>query len=211
MYFQDRRDAGKQLAKALRAYGGRNAVLVLALPRGGVVVAAEVARALKAPLDIVVPRKIGAPGNPEFAIGAITETGERILDNDAIAFWNIPQEYIEEEATKERKEARRRLALYRGNRPLFDCRDKTTLLIDDGIATGLTMQAAIASVQKRGAEKIIIAVPVTAPDTIARLRPLVHDFVFLYAPEGFTAVGTFYTQFDQTTDEEVRMLLEQVQ
>lgn len=201
--FRDRIDAGRQLAAALKAYKDKKDVIVIALPRGGVVVGAEVSWALGAPLDIVVPRKIGAPGNEEFAIGAIAETGEGIFNDAVIATYGISKDSIAEAVAKERAEAERRMRVYRGNRPPLDLHGKVVLLVDDGIATGLTMKAAVASARKRDAERIVVAVPVGAPDSIDELKKIVDTVVCLHAPEFFGAVGQFYEHFDQTTDEEV--------
>ncbi len=201
--FRDRIDAGRQLAKVLKTYREQNDGIILALPRGGVVVGAEVARVLELPLDIVVPRKIGAPGNEEFAIGAIAETGEGIFNDAAIATFGISKEYIAKTVTKERAEAERRMRVYRGNRPPLDLKGKIALLVDDGVATGLTMKAAIASARKRDATRIVVAVPVGAPDSIDALKKIVDTVVCLHVPEFFSAVGQFYEEFAQTTDEEV--------
>lgn len=201
--FHDRHDAGRQLAAALNEYKGKNDVIILALPRGGVVVGAEVARALELPLDIVVPRKIGAPGNPEFAIGAITETGKGIFDEETIRAYGIPKEYIDETVAKEQKEAQRRLQTYRGNRPPLIFRGKTAILVDDGIATGFTMKAAIASVRTKGVKEIVVAVPVGARDSIDEIKRIADTVLCLDAPSFFGAVGQCYEEFGQTTDEEV--------
>lgn len=205
MLFQDRVDAGRQLSKKLLSFKGDPNLIVLGLPRGGVVVAAEVAQALQAPLDIVVPRKIGHPENPELAIGAISEEGERVFQESFLAL--ISEEYLLSEIEKEKKEAQRRLKVYRGERPSLSLKQKTVILVDDGIATGATMHAGILSVRRKGAQKVIVAAPVVAPDTLRVLRGEADDVVFLDAPESFGAVGMFYLSFEQTSDDEVIEIL----
>lgn len=205
--FKDRVDAGKQLAKALSAYKESGAI-VLGLPRGGVVLAAEIAQELHLSLDIICPRKIGAPQNPEFAIGAITETGEGCFNETVIQQLGIPAAYLEHMVEKEKAEAERRLKAFRGDRPALNLKNKTVILVDDGLATGLTMRAAIATVSKLGASKIVVAVPVAPVDTAERIEALVDDFVCLYVEEDFYAVGQFYQSFPQTTDSEVIALLQ---
>lgn len=208
MVFYDRKEAGEKLAKRLEEYKNKEKTIILALPRGGVVVAYQVASFLNLPLDLVVPRKIGAPGNPEFAIGAITEDGEGIFNEEIIKEYGISQDYIKKTVAEEKKEAVRRLNVYRGNRPPLDLRDKEVILIDDGIATGQTMLAAIKSVKKKGAKKIIVAVPVAAPDSLKEIKKEVNKVICLHSPFFFGAVGAFYQVFDQTTDEEVIELME---
>lgn len=207
MMFRDRVDAGRKLAEALERYRGAKDAIVIALPRGGVVVGAEVATALDLPLDIVVPRKIGAPGNPEYAIGAITESGDPAWDQQAVSLTDASEEYLAATVAKERAEAQRRLMTYRGDRPPRDVKGKTVLLVDDGIATGATMRAAIQTLRSEGARRIVLAVPVAAADSIAALRSEVDDIVVLHAPQWFGAVGAFYDTFEQTTDDEVTALL----
>lgn len=205
--FRDREDAGQKLAPKLDSYRGDANAILLALPRGGVVVAAELARELDLALDIVVPRKIGAPGNPEFAIGAITEDGESLFDERVIVALDISPEYIAQAVQEEQREAERRMNVYRGDRPSLDVNGKTTILVDDGVATGATMRVAIRSVRKRGAAKIVVAVPVIALDTLEILQREADEVVYVDAPLLFGAVGSFYENFPQTTDEEVISLL----
>lgn len=210
MTFRDRVDAGRKLAAALEQYRSASDAIVIALPRGGVVVGAEVAQALSLPLDIVIPRKIGAPGNPEYAIGAIAESGDPVWDHQAISLTDASEEYLAKVVAKERAEAQRRLTTYRGDRPPRTLRGKTIILVDDGIATGLTMRAAIATIRSEGASRIVLAVPVAAADSIAKLRDdlrLSDEIIVLHAPQWFGAVGAFYDMFEQTTDEEVITLL----
>lgn len=191
MKFENRLHAGKALAKALKNYPN---AIAIGLPRGGVVVAAEVAKAHHIPLDIICPRKIGSPLNPEYALGAVTETGEAILE--------FPAE-VDEIILKEAAEAKRRLSLYRGSRPPRQLKGKTVLLIDDGLATGSTMKAAIATAKSEHAAKIIVAVPVSPPDTLAEIKDLVDETVCLLTPHDFVAVGQFYNHFAPVTDQEV--------
>jgi putative phosphoribosyl transferase len=204
--FADRVDAGKRLAQALKAHVGKDAV-VLAIPRGGVVVGYEVAKALVLSLDVIIPRKIGAPNNPELAIGAMTEDGTILLDGRLVDYLSVSQEYIEEESEAQKAEIHRRLRLYRGNIPYPSLKGREVILIDDGIATGSTMKAALASVRKRGAKSVIIAIPVGPPSTIRELEKEADRVVCLHAPEAFYAIGQFYGDFTQTQDEEVIRLL----
>lgn len=203
MLFYNRAEAGKKLAKELKKYKSNKNAIVLGLPRGGVIVAYEVAKDLDLPLDIVVPRKIGAPNNEEFAIGAITETGEGIFDETSIKYLAISEKYLKETVEKEKQEAQRRLKLYRGDRPVIDLTEKIVILVDDGIATGSTMLAACKSVKVRGAKKLVVAVAVTPKDTVDKVKKIADEFVYLYAAKNFMAVGQFYNIFEQTTDEEV--------
>lgn len=205
MIFQDRGDAGKRLAQALEKYRGENAI-ILGVPRGGVVVAAEVSKALDVPLDITVPRKIGAPGHEEFAIGAIAGE-EYVLDTATIEYLRVPRKYIDEEIEKQRKEMERRETLYRGGRPAPEIEGKTVIIIDDGIATGATTLAAVRSMKKMNPEKIVLAVPVAPPETKDLLAPEVDDIIVLETPAYFNAVGAWYRYFDQTSDAEVISLL----
>jgi putative phosphoribosyl transferase len=208
MIFKNRVEAGQKLAEKLKNYKDKKDIIILALPRGGVVTAYAVAKELNLPLDLVVPRKIGAPFNEEYAIGAITESGEGIFDQEAIATVGATKEYLDKKITEEKKEALRRLKTYRKNRPPLDLKDKTVIIIDDGIATGLTMRAAIKSVKEKNAKKIIVAVPVTAKESLETVKKEVDEVIYLDAPEYFGAVGAFYENFGQTTDEEVIDLME---
>jgi putative phosphoribosyl transferase len=204
--FADRVDAGKRLAQDLKAHVSKDAV-VLAIPRGGVVVGYEVAKALVLSLDVIIPRKIGAPNNPELAIGAMTEDGTILLDDRLVDYLNVSQEYIEEESEAQKAEIHRRLRLYRGAIPYPSLKGREVILIDDGIATGSTMKAALASVRKRGAKSVIIAIPVGPPSTIRELEKEADRVVCLHTPEAFYAIGQFYEDFTQTQDEEVIRLL----
>lgn len=211
--FPNRTAAGQMLAKHLTAYSHREDVLVLGLPRGGVPVAFEVATALNVPLDICLVRKLGVPGHPELAMGALARlndgiTGDvRILNHDVINYLGISQWVIDEVTALEWQELQRRDHAYRGDRPILNVKNKTIILIDDGMATGSTMRAAIAILQKQQPAKMIVAVPVAAPITCEELRSEVDEIVCLSTPELFSAIGAWYQDFTQTTDEEVRELL----
>jgi len=204
--FADRVDAGRRLAKALQTYKEKNAI-VLAIPRGGVVVGFEVANALNIPLDVIIPRKIGAPGNPELAIGAIMEDGTIIMNEELTGFLQVSADYIKEESESQRIEVERRLKFYRGIAPYPDLKNRVVILVDDGIATGSTMKAALASVRKKGAKAVVIAVPVGPPSTVEELEKEADHVVCLQSPESFMAIGQFYENFTQTLDEEVVELL----
>jgi putative phosphoribosyl transferase len=205
--FRDRREAGRLLAAQLAEYANRPEVLVLALPRGGVPVGFEVARALEAPLDVFVVRKLGVPGREEFAMGAIATGGVRILNEEVVRALGIPEQVIEAIAAKEQEELARRERLYRGDRPAPDVRGRTVILVDDGLATGATMQAAVKALRQQQPARIVVAVPVAAPETCDVLKSEADDVVCAVTPEPFYAVGLWYDDFSQTTDEEVRDLL----
>jgi len=205
--FRDRIDAGEKLTKELLQYKDQDNTIVVGLPRGGVPVAYEISQSLNLPLDVVCPRKIGAPGNKEFAIGAITETGAGIFGMGIIDRLGIPKDYIDEEVEKEKKRAQHRLDIYRKGMPPRDFKGKTVLVIDDGLATGSTMKAAIQSIRAEGADKIIVAVPVSPPDTLQEIRTMVDEVICLDAPVFFQAVGQFYMDFSPTEDEEVVALM----
>jgi predicted phosphoribosyltransferase len=207
--FQDRREAGRQLAERLEAYADRPDVLVLALPRGGVPVAFEVARALGAALDVFVVRKLGVPGHEELAMGAIASGGVRVLNEEVVEGLGIPEAVIRSVAAREQKELARRERLYRGPRPAVAVGGRTVILIDDGLATGSTMRAAIAALRRLGPERIVVAVPAGAPTTCAELAREADECICDIEPDPFYAVGMWYRDFSQTTDDEVRDLLAQ--
>ncbi|MBZ5566732.1 MAG: phosphoribosyltransferase [Acidobacteriia bacterium] len=208
MMFRDRFDAGETLAEKLREYAGRADVVVLALPRGGVPVGYEVARALGVALDVFVVRKLGTPGQPELAMGAIASGGVRVLNRDVVEALGIPDWAIEEATQQEQAELERREGQYRGDRPPLEVHGKTVILVDDGLATGSTMRAAAAALRKAGASRIVVAVPVAARATCDQLREEGNEVLCASTPEPFFAVGQWYKDFAQTTDEEVRDLLE---
>jgi predicted phosphoribosyltransferase len=205
--FRDRTEAGRQLAAALAPYAGRPNLLVLALPRGGVPVGFEVARALHAPLDVMLVRKLGVPGHEELAMGAIASGGIRVVSEDVVRALGIPERVIAAVAAAEEEELVRRERLYRGGRPPPDVRGRLVILVDDGLATGSTMRAAAAALRAQHPERLVVAVPVAAPETCETLRMEVDDVVCALTPEPFYAVGAWYQDFSQTTDEEVRELL----
>jgi putative phosphoribosyl transferase len=209
MIYRDRSEAGKHLAAKLANYANRDDVLVLALPRGGVPVAFEVAKALHAPLDIFLVRKLGVPGHEELAMGAIATGGVRVLNQDIVDYLGIPEDVIDAVAADELQELERRERAYRGNRSEPDVRGKTVILVDDGLATGSTMRAAAAALRQQKPERIVVAVPVSAPQTCNEYRMGVDEIVCANTPEPFFGVGQWYQDFSQTTDEEVRELLEQ--
>lgn len=207
MIFHNRQEAGQELIPELWQFYGSQDVVMLGLPRGGVVVAYEIAQALKISLDIIVPRKIGSPENPEFAIGAITEDGEGIFNRDVIDLYRVPWEYIEKEVARQAKEASRRLKIYRGDRPPLELKGKKVIIVDDGIATGSTMLAAIKSVKTRGAREIIVAVPVASIDSLEKIKSIVDKVVCLQPHLRFGAVGACYQDFSQIQDNEVIELM----
>ena len=205
--FRDRREAGRLLGAHLSAYANLPDVLVLALPRGGVPVAAEVARALEAPLDVFVVRKLGVPGHEEFALGAIATGGVRVLNEEVVQALRIPDRVIDALAAREQEELARRERVYRGHRPPLDVRGRTVILVDDGLATGATMHAAIRALRQQQPARIVVAVPTASPETCAELKTEVDDIICATTPDPFYAVGLWYEDFSQTTDEEVRELL----
>lgn len=207
MIFKDRRDGGQKLAPRLQKYKNHSNSVVIGLPRGGVVTAAEVAHALNLPLDVICPRKIGAPMQPELAIGAITETGEGIFDELLIERLNVSTDYIKRTIEKEKAVAQQRMKMYRQNRVKIPLKGKTVILVDDGLATGATMKAAIKSVEAEGVDRIVVAVPVSPPDTFLEIEALVDEVVALDTPAFFQSVGQFYDNFSQTEDGEVIELL----
>jgi putative phosphoribosyl transferase len=206
--FRDRTDAGRRLAGALSSYAGRPDLLVLALPRGGLPVGYEVARALHAPLDVILVRKLGVPGHEELAMGAIASGGVRIVSQDVVASLGIPERVIAAAAASEEHELARREQAYRHQLPSPPIPGRTVLLVDDGLATGSTMRAAAAAVKSQGPERVVVAVPVAPAETCATLRAEVDEVVCLLSPSPFISVGTFYENFSQTSDDEVRALLE---
>jgi len=207
MLFLDRTEAGRELAMKLAAYAERPDVIVLALPRGGVPVAFEVARALHAPLDIFLVRKLGLPGREELAMGAIASGDIIAINHDVVDELGVPEEVIRRVAAEERQELHRREAAYRGDHPPLDVRDRVVILIDDGLATGSSMRAAIAALRRQQPARIVAAVPVGAAETCAELDDMADETVCAHTPEQFFGVGRWYGDFSQVTDDEVRALL----
>jgi putative phosphoribosyl transferase len=206
--FRDRRDAGRRLAAELRPYADRRDVIVLALPRGGVPVGFEIAEALHVPLDVFVVRKLGLPWHEELAMGALASGGVRVLDQDLIRVARVSDEDIQRVTAMEQAELERRERQYRGDRGFPDLTGRTVILVDDGLATGSTMRAGVAALRKEGPTKIIVAVPVAAPEICDSFRDIVDEIVCAETPEPFQAVGLWYDDFYQTTDDEVHLLLE---
>jgi predicted phosphoribosyltransferase len=205
--YEDRVDAGQRLARALEHYAGPS-TLVLGIPRGGVVVAAEVAHALGAPLDVVIARKIGAPHQPELAIGAVVSgEGGVLLDEAALRYFQVPAEFIQRETARQEAEIRRQMELYRGDRPAPEVRGKTVIVVDDGIATGYTLRAALVGLRRQNPGRLVVAAPVGPGRTCAEFREVADDVVCLRMPEPFIAVGAWYAEFGQTEDAEVVRLL----
>jgi len=205
--FMDRQEAGRALAVGVREYAGRPDVVVLGLPRGGVPVAYEVARRLGAPLDVFVVRKLGVPGQEELAMGAIASGGVVVINDEVVNALRIPWELVEGAIEREQEELARREARYRGNRPPLEVEGKVVILVDDGLATGSTMRAAVAALRKQRPSKILVAVPTAAPSTCAEFRELADDCRCTITPEPFRAVGLWYEDFRQVSDQEVCDLL----
>lgn len=206
--FRNRQEAGRALAQALEAYRDRGDVVVLALPRGGVPVGYEVARALGAELDLMLVRKLGFPGQEELAMGAIATGGVQVLNEEVVRQASIPPQVIERVAQQERRELERRQQAYRGDRPLPQIAGRCVILVDDGLATGSTMRAAVRALRQQGPGRVVVAVPVAPPETCQVLRQEVDEVVCLMTPRAFGGVGRWYEDFSQISDEEVRWLLQ---
>lgn len=207
MIFEDRKDAGKKLGSALMSHVENENCLILALPRGGVPVAYEAARELGVPMDILLVRKLGVPGQEELAMGAIASGGIQVLNKGLINMLGIPEESIDTVAKREDQEMKRRERIYRGNNPALEIKGKTVIIVDDGLATGATMRAAAEALRARNPGKIIVAAPVASPDTCEALNVVADEVVCLQTPQPFSSVGQWYKNFDQTSDEEVTELL----
>jgi putative phosphoribosyl transferase len=205
--FKDREHAGTLLAERLAGYAGEEP-LILALPRGGVPVAFEISRRLGAPLDVFIARKLGAPGQPELGIGAVAQGGTRVLNRGIVRQLGIPDDYLERVAAREEQEVERRLRLLRGDRPEPEVEGRTVILVDDGLATGVTARAAIEALRRRSARRIVLAVPVCAAQTAGWIEAEVEDLVALETPSDLYAIGFWYEDFEQVSDEEVIRLLE---
>ncbi len=204
--WRDRVEAGRALASRLKDLTGPDTI-VLGIPRGGVIVAAETASILKLPVDVLVTRKLGAPGNPELGVGAIAPDGETVIDDGLVRYLHVTPDYLEREEAAQLTELKRREKQYRGDTTEPDWTGKTLIIIDDGIATGATIKAAALYARRRGAKRVVISAPVAPSDAAERLADSADDFVFLETPEYFQAVGAFYADFSQTTDDEVRQAL----
>jgi putative phosphoribosyl transferase len=207
MRFKDRQDAGRQLATRLEFLAGKEGLLVLGIPRGGVVIAVEISMVLQAPLDVFIARKLGAPHNPELAIGAIASSGEVVLDEHLISTLRVSRAYLDAEIDRQSAEIERRSRLYRGTSPPLTLRNKRVVLTDDGVATGATMRAAVQALQATELASLVVALPVGPPDTIQQLSSMVERLVCLHTPSDFWSVGGFYADFSQTPDSEVIQLL----
>lgn len=210
MIFSNREEAGKILGAKVKEKGYGKDSLVLGIPRGGVVVAKEVAKILKCELDIIIPRKLRSPFNPELAFGAISDDDSLVIDESLVSLLNISQEFIEQEKKTQLKEIKRRRKKYNMDKLLPDMKGKTVILVDDGIATGATMKAGVISVKKKKPEKIIVAIPVASPQSVEELKEITDEVICLYAPAYFAAVGQFYTEFSQTSDDEVIEILKKI-
>lgn len=207
--FKDRYEAGQQLASSLKNYESRDHVIVLGLARGGVEVAVEVAKALHLPLNVLVPRKIGAPGNPELALGAVAEHGEGVFNSSIIQLLGVSRQYLAQEVEKEKKRAEQRLALYRQYAPLPELKDHLVILVDDGVATGATMLASIQAMRHAQVKKIVVAVPVSSTEALRLMEKAADEVVCLLSSDDFGSVSLYYRHFDQTSDEEVIHLLKE--
>jgi predicted phosphoribosyltransferase len=205
--FANRTEAGQILAKNLAAYAGRSGLIVMALPRGGVPVACEVAQKLRAPLEVFVVRKLGVPGQEELAMGAIATGGVRVINHQVVESMGIPDDVMDEVARREQIELERREHLYREGRAAANVRGRTILLVDDGIATGSTMYAAISALRQLGASRIVVAAPTCSSETLRQMRSKADEVITVFSPEEFRSVGEWYEDFRQTTDEEVRACL----
>ncbi|MFO8006558.1 MAG: phosphoribosyltransferase [Candidatus Brocadiia bacterium] len=207
--FEDRTQAGRRLAEELSDYEGRDDVLVLALPRGGVPVAYQIAEKLDVPMDIFLVRKLGAPANPELAMGAIASGGVRVMNDDVVSTLRVSEAQIQQVAEREQAELERREQAYRGDRPRPEVEGKVVILVDDGLATGATMRAAVRALRSRGPQRIVVAVGTAPPDTVEQMEQSVDELVCLVTPRPFFGVGGSYRDFSQTTDEEVKRLLDE--
>jgi putative phosphoribosyl transferase len=207
MIYKDRNNAGKKLAEKLKEYRGKADVVVLGLLRGGVTVAYEVAMALHCQLDILIVRKIGFPGNPELAAGAVSETGTAVLNEDLVSGYRVSREYLEQETAHQKMEIARRVALYREGKGIPSLVGKTVILVDDGVATGATIKAAISTLKKEQLGKLVVALPVASRDAEREIAPMVDEWVCLSAPAEFLAVGNFYYDFTPVEDEDVVAML----
>lgn len=209
MLYKDRSDAGRKLALKLSHYKGRDNVIVLALPRGGVVVGYEISVVLNCPLDVLIIRKIGFPGQPELAVGAVSETGTVALNNGIISGYNVTEDYINKEISRQKEEIRRRVTLYRGGAGIPPLNGRVIILVDDGVATGATMKSAISTLRKEKIERLVVGLPVASMEAEDQIGNMADEWVCLATPRDFVAVGNHYQDFTQVSDEEVVELLKQ--
>lgn len=207
--FRDRRDAGIQLARRLLHYRERKDVVVLALPRGGVVTGSEIASSLNLPLDVLIVRKIGVPFQPELAAGALSETGTVVFNKDVLSSYDIPQSYLDGEISKQKGEISRRIMLYRKGKGIQDLEGKTIILTDDGVATGATMKVAIETLKKERLKKLVVALPVAPPEVAHEIKGMVDEFLCIETPSYFMAVGNHYIDFTQVSDADVVKILQE--
>jgi putative phosphoribosyl transferase len=207
MIYKDRKHAGKKLADKLQHYRDKADVIVLGLPRGGVTVACEIAKALHCPLDILIVRKIGFPGRPELAAGAVSETGTVVINEDIVSVYGVSREYLERETARQKEEIARRIDLYRGGKGIPSRAGKTVILVDDGVATGATIKAAISTLTEERIAKLVVALPVASLDAEQEIATMVDELICLQAPAGFMAVGNYYHDFTQVEDEDVLAML----
>ena len=207
MIYKDRKDAGKQLAEQLAHYRDKTDVIVLGLPRGGVTVAREIAGTLNCPLDILIVRKIGFPGRPELAVGAVSETGTVVFNEDIVSVYGVNSEYLERETARQKEEIARRIDLYRKGKGIPFLAGKTVILVDDGVATGATIKAAISTLTEERIERLVVALPVASQDAEQEIAIMVDELICLQAPAGFMAVGNYYHDFTQVEDEDVLAML----
>lgn len=210
MIYRDRKDAGKKLAEMLSHYRDNSEVIVLGLPRGGVTVAHEIAETLHCPLDILIVRKIGFPGNPELAAGAVSETGSVVLNEDIVSAYGVSKAYLESETSRQKEEISRRIALYRGGAGVPPLEGKTVILVDDGVATGATLKAAISTLKKERLARLVVALPVASQSAALELAAMTDEWVCLQAPYGFRAVGQYYSDFTQVEDGDVVAMLKRM-
>ncbi len=208
MIFKDRRDAGRQLAEKLLRYRNMADLVVLGLPRGGVTVAYEIARALNCPLDILIVRKIGFPGNPELAAGAVSETGTVVLNEEIVAGYGVKRTYLDQETARQKEEIARRIKLYRGGKGIQHLAGKTVILVDDGVATGATAKAAISTLKRDQLARLVVAMPVASQEAERQIAPTADEWICLQTPPGFMAVGNYYYDFTQVEDEDVVTMLD---
>jgi putative phosphoribosyl transferase len=207
MTYKDRKDAGIQLAEKLSQYRDKADVIVLGLPRGGVTVAYEIAKALHCPLDILIVRKVGFPGNPELAAGAVSETGTVVLNEDIVSRYGVSRKYLDLETARQKEEIDRRITLYRGGKGVPPLAGKTVILVDDGVATGATIKAAISTLKQEHLARLVVALPVASQDAAREIAPMVDVCVCLQTPAEFMAVGQYYSDFSQVEDEDVVVML----